>query len=422
MGSVMERSRTIAFSVLASLCLLAVLCNLVIGLASGQAGTERTSELEGRSYTAFPKTTPSSIAKGEFQSSFESWTADMVPARDAVVLGNAQMQRQCIQLAATTFGFEVFPTYFGSEYCTVPEDGMVIARAQRVPERNEQKKHKAWVSTINQVVSDNPDVNFVYDCVTRQDQTYANPTYNLRSGELVNPDWAQDYLLSKLDDRVMSFVDDAGSYERIKEDWLLTEEHWKPRRAYESYNKIADLLSLKKCPTDDLETVAKDWYGDYARMGLDLDYTIDLEDVPTNYSSLKFYALGDFGGKEIGMGVREDVLAGKKQFKPHEYHCYSRYFGRNSCEAANDSSGNDKTALVVCDSLSYALKRVLASNYAHTVFLLPGNEDLEGSFQSYIDKYNPQDVIIILHATKYRSIEGHSPQFVGRSKGSSADE
>ena len=50
---------------------------------------------------------------------------------------------------------------------------------------------------------------------------------------------------------------------------------------------------------------------------------------------------------------------------------------------------------------------------AHSVFLLPGNDDLKGSFESYLEKYRPDDVIIMIHATKYRTFAAHSPEFVG---------
>lgn len=79
----------------------------------------------------------------------------------------------------------------------------------------------------------------------------------------------------------------------------------------------------------------------------------------------------------------------------------------------NHGESNGKTAVLVCDSLSYCLQRYVAANYSRTIVLMPGNSRLEGSFEDYLAQYEPDDVIIMVHASKYLTFADYSPGFIG---------
>lgn len=59
------------------------------------------------------------------------------------------------------------------------------------------------------------------------------------------------------------------------------------------------------------------------------------------------------------------------------------------------------------------LVRYLASNYAFSAFTLPGNARYSNTLEYYIEKYQPDDVIIMTHASKYLSFAEYSPAFIG---------
>lgn len=410
----MRKANNVIFSCIIALTLVCPLAYMAINAffpAVVNAPVE--SELENRTYTALPEPHIRTIANGEIQNQYESYIADHIPGRDMCLLANAALQRASISLSAQVAGYDIYPTFFDSDYYVIPSDGVIVSKAELRPTRNEEKRSKAWIDTLNDVAKKHPEISFVYDCVVRHDQSEVNPTYHLLSGEKVSSEWITEHILDKLDPSIDSFTDTVDSYQEIKDEWIPTEEHWTIQRALRSYNKIAKRLSLKEFKYENEREVIERCYGDYSRVGLDLDFTYSLYDTPSDFSDLKFYKLGDAGGAEIKIGKREAILSGELTVPPYSYHGYTRFYGGGSSEVVNEGANNGKTALIVSDSLLYPLRRVIASNYEHSVFLLPGNDDLKGSFESYLEKYRPDDVIIMIHATKYRTFAAHSPEFVG---------
>ena len=390
----------------------AIACNAGSWLAPAATDQPEYSDLEARYYVALPGLTVESALDKSFQSTFDQYLSDHIPQRDRAVFFNAGLQRASIALSAASCGFDVYPTFFDSRYYVVPRDGLIVDRAEEAPAENGGSSLDAWIGTLNKAARDHPDIRFVYDCVARHDQTEANPTYRYYQNRL-NPQWARENILDRLDKRIAAFVDAVESYEEIVNEWIATEEHWKLKRALKSYNKIAEVLSLKKYAYENPVTVVDSWYGDYSRNGLDLDISVDLEDIPLDFSQLAFYELGDADGTPFAMGLRDDVLAGKTAIAPGGVTKYYEYFGGGNAEVLNDGENNGKTALVVCDSLSYCLERFIASNYRHTVFLLPGNTRKDGSLEDFIATYDPDDVIILMHVTKYEMVASYSPTFIG---------
>jgi hypothetical protein len=226
--------------------------------------------------------------------------------------------------------------------------------------------------------------------------------------------------LDRLDPRIESFVDSVQSYDEIAAEWMLTEEHWTLERALKSYNQVADRLSLKHYTYTDPVQVVTDSIGDYARSGLDLDILVDLDDMPIDFSNLTFYELNDPSQPDDGtnltekwMGLRDGVLSGEIVTEPRKTAQYYNYFGGGSAEAVNAGENNGKTMMFVGDSLAYCLQRYLASNYKRSIFLLPGNSRLTGSLEDYIQKYHPDDLIVMTHATKYETFAEFSPEIIG---------
>ena len=377
-------------------------------IAPSVASMPPYSELEARDYATAPEVTTDGVLDGSCQDDFDAYLADRVPLRNAAVLFNAGLQRVSIAIGAAGCGFDAYPTFFDSRYTVVPGDGIIIERAADNGGRNLE----AWIDTLNAAVDAHPDARFAFDCVIRHDQSEANPTYRYYDNRL-NPRWARENVVDRLDPRFGAFVDSVESYDEVVSEWVATEEHWKLERALKSYNMLADRLSLKKYDYANPVQVVDRWYGDYARNGLDLDFPTNLEDLPLDFSSLTYYELGDAGGEEKTMGLRDSVLSGETAIEPDGVSKYYEYFGGGNSEVVNAGDNNGKTLLFVGDSLSYCLSRYFASNYQHSVFVLPGNNRMEGSLEDYIEQYDPDDVIVMMHVTKYESIAGYSPEFIG---------
>lgn len=409
----MKRIRDIVLAFAAIIvCASALVYNLAGWALPELIEIPTSSNLEARGYAGPPELSAATIADGRFQSSAEAFLSDHVPARDNAMLLNAALQRSSITASAAAFGFETYPTFFGSRYYVTPHDGLIVDRAEEEPVNGGGNNLEAWINTLNTAAQNHPETRFVYDCIARHDQTEANPTYKYYRSRL-NPQWAQSNIVERLDANIASFVDSVNSYEEITGEWIATEEHWTLKRALKSYNMIAERLGLEKYAYNEPVEVVSSWYGDYARNGLDLDVPTNLEDLPIDFSSLNYYVLGDAGGEKKWMGIREDVLSGNMAIEPGGVSKYYEYYGGGTAEAINSARNNGKTLLFVGDSLSYCLTRFLASNYGHTVILLPGNDRLESSLESYIEEYQPDDVIVMMHVTKYEMVAEYSPHFMG---------
>ena len=370
------------------------------------------SGLENRHYARFPEITVESALEGDLQGSLEDYLADHVPARNQAMLFNAAWQRLGIAATASLFGYDTYPTFLGSHYYVVPRDRLIVDRAEAQPADAGGQALDAWVSTLNGAAQRHPGTRFVYDCIARHDQTEANPTYRYYRDRL-NPAWVQDNFLDRLDPRIDSFIDAVESYDEIAGEWFATDPHWTLKRALKSYDEVAKRLSLDTYAYENVVTAVDSWQGEYANGGLDLDYPIALEDLPLDFSQLTFHELPEDGGAEKHLGLREDILLGNAEPRENDDSVYYQYFGGGAAVAENTGPNNGRTALFVGDSLSYCLTRFIAANYRETVFLLPGNARYDGSLESYIEQFDPDDVIFMMHATKYESIAEYSPAFVG---------
>ena len=370
------------------------------------------SNLENRYYAEEPELTREAFLDKSYQDGMDAFLADHVPLRDQVVLFNAGLQRASIATSAAIRGYDVYPTFFGSRYYAVPGDGLIVDRAEELPSEGSMRALDAWIATLNNAARQHPDIRFVYDCVARHDQTEANPTYRYYSNRL-NPAWIQEHLIDRLDPHIDAFVDPVASYDEIVDEWLATDPHWTLKRALKSYNQVAERLGLHVYPYDNPVEVVDSWQGTYANSSLDLDYAINLEDLPIDFSQLSFNNLQEDGGGEKHMGERDAVLFEGKRLEADGASKYYEYFGGGAAEVTNSGENNGRTVLFVGDSLSYCLERFIASNYSKSVILLPGNGRYVRDLESYIEEYDPDDVIVMLHASKHVMFAEYSPAFIG---------
>ncbi len=409
----MRRIENIVLTVAAVVIGFSVLAYNLAGAIFPEAlDVPKSSYLENRFYTGCTEITPKSVSSGEFQESLDACLADHVPARNQVVLYNALLQRASIATSAGLFGFDVYPTFLGSRYYVIPRDNLIVDRAEEQPSDADAEALEAWVSTLNGVAQNHPNINFVYDCIARHDQCEANPTYQYYSNRL-DPTWAQANIIDRLNPHLNAFVDPVESYDEIVEEWYNADPHWTLKRALESYNKIAERLNLTVYPYDNPVVAVDSWHGGYAKNGLDLDVSTKLEDLPIDFSQLSFYRLQEEGGGEISVGSRDGILSGQVTPSDEVESMYYEYFGGGQMEVRNSGANNGRNVLVITDSLSYSLTRFIASNYDQSTFILPGNDHFGSSFEEYIERYKPDDVIVLTHVSKYISIAEFSPEFIG---------
>lgn len=171
------------------------------------------SELEGRARQSLPELTFESIVSKTYQSSFDQCLSDHIPYRDALMLGNAALQRFEINVANLAFGWPAYPTNLESKYCVVPARNTIIGKA-RSPSKKLTNTAKAWASAIARTAESHPNARFVYDVLDDTYSSPANPTHNLISNPY-SEEWVRKHVISNLGDRVQTIFDPIASEDEL---------------------------------------------------------------------------------------------------------------------------------------------------------------------------------------------------------------
>ena len=95
------------------------------------------------------------------------------------------------------------------------------------------------------------------------------------------------------------------------------------------------------------------------------------------------------------------------------YDGYSQYYGGGPVYIENAGENNGKTCLLIGDSFTHCLKRVIANNYKDTIVILPGNVKVARTLESLFDEYAIDDVIVMAQSLKFNYIASTSPKFIG---------
>ena len=406
----MQKAKDIGFIILTALPLLCVVLYLALG-SLGMFEFPENSRLEGRSYTKAPELRAQDVLEGAFQSEANQFLADKVPVRDEALLGNAALQRADIELANAVFGWDCYPSQFGTDYAVVPSRSAIITIAPS-PLQRQLDATKRWVHSVNRVVDSHPDVKFVYEALDDTTTTEANPTREMVSKPW-DQDWIRENVLDALDERITVIYDRIESQDELFSLWLSTEHHWKLERAITAYNKVGAVLGWEPVAWENEHVIVDKWYGSSARYGLDLNYSDSLEDIPVDYAGLTSYV----NGTEEYRGLKSEIAHGENPelfFGDPPYNVYGDYYGNVEAETIweNTSATNGLTCLFVEQSFGPPLEPYIARNYARTICVSPANEFVEQSFADYIDRYNVDVVVVQFDLNDLWRIEQNSPNWL----------
>ena len=314
----------------------------------------------------------------------------------------------------------MYPTFFGSDVNEVL-DGKYFAQNSYEASDNDLTIREAWISTLNKAAENHPEINFSVTALADSRYSTMSATYELSGGEgNVTEEWLQTELIDKLDGSLNAVVETMNLSED-QDEWVYsTDHHWRTSRALVTYNRLADELDWEHVEWKDPIKVVNRWYGDQARIGKDCRWADTMWDLPITFDNLEYYKY-NFGTGLINeepskeSGVRAKTLASKKQKMPQTtiYDGYNAYFGTYNGLIVNTEKAEGKTCLLIGDSYTYCLRRFIANNYAKTYVIAPGNAGIDKDFETLIEEYQPDDIIVMTQALKYHVIAEKSPNFLG---------
>ncbi|ACV22480.1 Uncharacterised protein [Slackia heliotrinireducens] len=416
----MQKVRSIAFIV----SVLAVMGSMVLYQAAGFLlpgfETKTTSSIEGRAFLTLHDLAEDSFDDGSFQSDFEQYAADAFPFKDEFSLCNAGIQRAEIKLAAVPFGYDAYPTFFGSDVFALESEGVLNSYHQpiQLPGTASYAHVEAWCGALNAAAESHPDVAFDV-CVTLQlRQSERDPMYGyVRGYPLMDKESVEDLWGGFLGESIDLHVFDAPLEMSVDEAWYRNDHHWQAPYAVDSYGVLAAESGWAPVSWDDADhiQVVPAWYGSNARNGLDLGFQSAFVDHAYDFSDYRYYKLTDSGkGEMFELGKRQGYLDGAVGENDIDMtNVYSEYYGNGAVWIENPNAQKGTTCLVVGDSMSYSIRRYIALNFESTICIVPGNVSTDGNVDWYADRYDVDHVVVLGHAYAPDFIYSMSPGFLG---------
>lgn len=310
---------------------------------------------------------------GEFQIAFEDRVDDCVPFKAACILGNAGIQRGAIGISSSIFGWNCYPTYYGSEFVVCPEE----QRLFDMPDKATEELFEPFYATAEALTcfaGRNPEKNvYLYLAPDNQNVSGA-PAAHLVANAL---SYSQMLEVFRFADIGVSVIDGGVSYTQFLDGWYKTDHHWNILGAYSAYARIAYAMGLQVAGGDVISYGDVEFRGTLARRSLDDDYYDVLVDIESDSEPNLLVTIDEdeTGGSEllVQRDTYEEGRQGKNRFTSH----YGEYFnfgaGMMTIENLGDHSG--KELLLITDSFGFCLDRFFAENYEVVYVLDPRNSD-----------------------------------------------
>ncbi len=363
--------------------------------------------LEGRATAEAPQLSLDAFASGEFQDGMESYAADALPFHDQAMLLNAGLQQVGIAQAASFFGFEAYPTYFGSTRLYLPEQDAVTYLPFEHTEYHDQKLAE-YAQGIADAAARHPEKRFVVYMVQGYSEPAVDPAYGLVSGAFL-PQEAVEAFKEALADcpNVTVLTDSYDSLDAYYQEFYRSDHHWNILGAMRAYNTIAGELGLETVDVAKLSLhEVKEGYeftGATSRWGRHM-VADEALDADLDYSAVTYEKDGE-------------VLDGNDHSAFYDYDpqgiaysFYDAYY--NSIPDGIISGPGQGKALLISNSYGGALQRQLATQFsqlekASALWQNYTGRNLEGLLQDC----DADTVVFVANPTDYMTAAATLPDF-----------
>lgn len=393
-----SKTRNLVFAVAVALILCATLglkalYRMGVPLPEWLGTANENSHLEGKVYQKHPNASLASFEEGALQSELESYLADAVPFRDGVLLANAGLQRIGIATAAGIFGFDAYPTFYGSNYAYLPTEGVVCQTSEHWSER----PYSTLAANLAARVAKHPEVDFVLYTVPRPRTGY----YESSAGLVSNPESSSDvsdYLLSVAGEGLTVVDSSPETFGSYRDAFFRTDHHWNITGAYQAYEDIAAALGFGDQLAKPTAEVAFDepvFYGSHARAGLItdvsdhiVDYTFDLPayTATADGEALDASAINDFELYQAGKWATDSIFRDR----------YGEFYHSDYKELVLERTEKSGTGelLLIADSYSNCIERLFLAHYDTVRVLDP--RYAQTTVSQYLDAHPAITDVVVL--------------------------
>lgn len=253
------------------------------------------------------------------------------------------------------------------------------------------------INTINNLKNKYEDIDFyAYRVIT--DEDVSNDGFNYEM---------EEYFKENIDFDYASFTK-IKSYSDYKKYYYKSDHHWNYKGSYEGYKEIMYLLDEDILYEPKGTTCFENTYfvGSEASAVGDTSIKDEFCVYDFDYYDLDEKVYGQFAK----YGYFEDYAKGNYHTGNY-YNHYGNYYGGNYGEVifSNNEKNNNKNILLIVDSMSNPVNRLIASNYKNSYVVdLRRFETFTGNkfnFNDYVEKYNIDEVLFLGNIRFYSSNE-----------------
>lgn len=306
------------------------------------------------------------FASEKLQAALETTIDNHTPMRYGVLLANAAVQRSVISASNELFGFDAYPTFFGSPTAYVPETDSLVDFPDAT--QSELQKTTDSIRKLGVMAKEYPEKNFYVIVADRSHTSQANPLHDLVSHSITTEDFVQG--MEECTEGIENLRVICISYDSLSEyyeNYYHADHHWNGYGTAAVYEKLRTEAGLPYELEDPLPSIDFKGFranGSYARDGLML---IDQAVTEPRFDLSGF----DILNKElppIAMenGVDELIGNGTKA----SFNFYSLWYGSalltEKSPIANENAPLDRNAVVIADSYADSMHWLIARNYEYT--------------------------------------------------------
>lgn len=357
------------------------------------------------------------FATGKLQTSLETMVNNFTPVRYNVLLANAAAQRSAIEASNSLFGFDVYPTFYGSESAYLPDEDAICAYPTAT---KEQIDNAAWaMEGLAEVAREYPQKNFYIVISDRSHLSAANPLHNLVSGALDTEDFLAAMEKGAADTPNIHFVClTYDSLDEYYENYYRTDHHWNGYGTIATYNELSKTAGLPYTVENTPSTIDFPGLmvnGSYARDGLQLlnntitEPRFDVEGLEIKNKKLPPAAITD-------EAAAIDAL--ESRGLNASFNFYSCWYGDTALGVkspiAYADAPLDRNCAVIADSYGSSLHFLIARNYQNTHFFRDiwnsekGDDTLKGRIEA---AGNADDIFFVGGANAYSRLKECFPHY-----------
>lgn len=327
------------------------------------------------------------------QSALQAEIGNHIPLKATILLNNAALQRTFIAVSSELFGWDCYPTYFGSDEIYVSDhDALSYIPDERVVEWLERAK--TFSLELSKFAEEHPDIEFRVVIPDTLHTSRANPVMDLVSRSIHIEDFVDVMRAPCSSLRNVTVSSKAyADFDAYLSDFYATDGHWNGWGAIAAYDELlveTDQIHGRYAGVADsaLMDRALIYNGQSSRAGLMLlNERVDEPAMRLAGLSVEDGASGYLLLEDGAQALSEAGLYG-------EYNFYALWYG-GDVPAIIVSDDTDKgNALIVSDSFGDPFRWIIASDHCRTYSVM----DLHGASKddmTLIDRLNMSDADVV---------------------------